>query len=252
VEVQKKISNAVDPKSVGFDILAESFQVDETTLRKWQSLVDIMAELTDVPTGLIMRVNWPEIEVLISSDSEGNPYNQGDSERLPDSGLYCETVIKSKEKLKIPDATVDPDWRDNPDIALNMISYLGYPIFLPYGQVFGTLCILDNKPNDHPEKTDKLMLQLKDLVESHLALIWRNRELEDRVKEIETLRGILPICSYCKNIRNDKGYWEAVDKYMVEHKGFEFTHSICPNCMKKHFGEVADGMDLETFPKTTK
>lgn len=233
-------SKSVTPKQAGFDVPAEPFDVDEPTLRKWQELANTLAEIAGVPAGLIMRVSWPEIEVFVSSHTEGISYNPGDSEHLPGSGLYCETVIKSKDKLIVPDATSDPEWDQNPDIKLNMISYLGFPILLPNGQVFGTICVLDDNPNSYSSAIEKLMRQLRELVESHLSLIWRNHELQEKVREIEELRGILPICSYCKNVRNDAGYWEAVDTYFRNRKGYGFTHSICPECMDKHFGEMED------------
>lgn len=231
---------SIAPKHAGFDVPNKPFEVDEPTLRKWQELANTLASIAGVPAGLIMRVSWPEIEVFVSSRTEGNPYNPGDSEHLPGSGLYCETVIRSQGKLKVPDATSDPDWDQNPDIKLNMISYLGLPIMLPDGQVFGTICILDESPNSYSSEIEKLMGQLRELVESHLSLIWRNRELQDKIREIEELRGILPICSYCKNVRNDSGFWEAVDTYFRNHKGYDFTHSICPECMDELYGEVEE------------
>lgn len=65
---------------------------------------------------------------------------------------------------------------------------------------------------------------------------WRlNRELADALKEIKTLRGILPLCSFCKKIRDDKGYWEQVDVYIHKHSEADISHSICPDCMKKNY-----------------
>ena len=62
-------------------------------------------------------------------------------------------------------------------------------------------------------------------------------------KRIETLRGIVPICSYCKQIRDDKGYWNQVDAYIAEHTEAEFSHGICPACMAKFHPEDADEND---------
>lgn len=56
-------------------------------------------------------------------------------------------------------------------------------------------------------------------------------------KRIETLRGIVPICSYCKQIRDDKGYWNRVEAYVAKHTEAKFSHSICPGCMEQHFPE---------------
>jgi len=58
-------------------------------------------------------------------------------------------------------------------------------------------------------------------------------------KEREILRKMLPICSFCKKIRNDRDYWESVDNYIAAHSSIRFTHSVCPNCVKKHYPELA-------------
>ena len=63
-------------------------------------------------------------------------------------------------------------------------------------------------------------------------------ELQAAMAEVKTLQAILPICSFCKNIRDDKGYWEAVDTYLTKHSSTHFTHSICPTSMKTHYPEI--------------
>jgi methyl-accepting chemotaxis protein len=60
-------------------------------------------------------------------------------------------------------------------------------------------------------------------------------ELQQALAEIKTLRGIVPICSFCKQIRDDKGYWNQVESYIREHTEAEFSHGICPKCMAKHY-----------------
>jgi len=64
------------------------------------------------------------------------------------------------------------------------------------------------------------------------------KELQEALKEIKTLRGILPICSFCKKIRDDKGYWEQVDVYIHKHSQADFSHSICPECAKEHYPDL--------------
>jgi hypothetical protein len=63
-------------------------------------------------------------------------------------------------------------------------------------------------------------------------------ELQEAAKEIKNLRGILPLCSYCKKIRNDKGYWEQVDVYIHKHSLADVSHSICPECAKEHYPDM--------------
>ena len=59
--------------------------------------------------------------------------------------------------------------------------------------------------------------------------------LQTALEEIKTLQGILPICMHCKDIRNDEGYWEQVEAYVNRHTGVDFSHSICPSCLKRHY-----------------
>jgi len=59
------------------------------------------------------------------------------------------------------------------------------------------------------------------------------RELKQTLSEVKTLRGYLPICSHCKKIRDDQGYWQQIETYMRDHTDAEFSHSICPDCAKK-------------------
>jgi PAS domain S-box-containing protein len=64
------------------------------------------------------------------------------------------------------------------------------------------------------------------------------KELTDALAEIKVLRGIVPLCSYCKKVRDDEGYWEQVDVYIKKHSTADVTHGICPECLKEHFPEV--------------
>ena len=63
-------------------------------------------------------------------------------------------------------------------------------------------------------------------------------ELQGALSEIQVLRGIIPICSYCKKIRNDDGLWNQLEAYMHEHSGAEFSHSVCPECLGKQLAEM--------------
>ncbi len=60
------------------------------------------------------------------------------------------------------------------------------------------------------------------------------------LNEIKTLRGLLPICATCKKIRNDDGAWEVIESYLREHSEAEFSHGICPDCVRKLYPEHAD------------
>jgi PAS domain S-box-containing protein len=58
-------------------------------------------------------------------------------------------------------------------------------------------------------------------------------KLENALKEIRSLKGIIPLCSCCKKIRDDKGYWTQLEEYLLEHSDAEVSHGLCPDCMKR-------------------
>lgn len=65
-----------------------------------------------------------------------------------------------------------------------------------------------------------------------------NKKLKQALNEIKTLRGIIPICSYCKNIRNDKGAWQRIESYISNHSEAQFSHGVCPECLKKEMEDL--------------
>lgn len=160
------------------------------TYQEWQSIVDLVARLADVRAGLIMQVSGDTIEVLVSSQNADNPYEVGHKEKLPDSGLYCERVIATQEKLLVPNALETDEWRNNPDIAKNMISYLGFPIRLSGGRPFGTLCVLDDREHVYSPDIIILLEKMRDLIESHLQLNERVL-LQENARLLEQLQAEL-------------------------------------------------------------
>ena len=62
--------------------------------------------------------------------------------------------------------------------------------------------------------------------------------LQRALAEVNTLNGLLPICSYCKKIRDDKGYWDQIESYIHKHSGTEFSHGICPECAQKYYPDM--------------
>ena len=87
-----------------------------------------------------------------------------------------------------------------------------------------------------------LSVQLKKYKRKQFELLELERAaregLERSQKEVKALRGILPICSFCKKIRNDEGYYELVEAYITKHSNVDFSHTICPDCMKEHYPEM--------------
>jgi hypothetical protein len=160
----------------------EIIQIPAPTIQKWQDIIDLLAEILHVPSALVMKVDPPTIKVFVSSESKGNPYERDELACL-NTGLYCETVMKTRALLLVPDALVDQEWNANPDIKLGMISYMGFPLAWPNGDIFGTICVLDSRRNEYGELYRKFLLQCRDVLQGDLKSLQARTDLELEVLE---------------------------------------------------------------------
>jgi DNA-binding response OmpR family regulator len=78
------------------------------------------------------------------------------------------------------------------------------------------------------------------MVKLQTSLSARIKQLEEALREVKRLQGLLPICSYCKKVRNEANYWEQVESYFSSHSDLDFTHSICPSCTDKMLKELEE------------
>lgn len=100
-------------------------------------------------------------------------------------------------------------------------SFLGLPVMLD-GVLLGVLALNSREPF-RPDAEDERLL---DAFVDQAA----RRAAEQALAEVKVLRGLLPICSYCKKVRGDENYWEQIESYVSEHSDAQFSHSICPEC----------------------
>ena len=215
-------------------------KLTEDVLKEWQNLLNETAEILGVPAGLITRVDGREIEILLSSETEGNPYPAAYTSQYPDSGWYCEYTLKSRGLNLIPNALKDSKWENNSAaVELHIISYVGMSIERPDGGQFGTVCFLDNKQNAHNEMHIRLVQQIKRMIELSLRIVLAKEEIESRDRLIDDLSKIYPICSYCKKVREETGEWVPVEKYVSDISGAKASHSICPQCYEREMKQLA-------------
>jgi len=209
----------------------------------WQSIVDSVSTLLSIPSAMINRLEPPELEVFRSNIGSNNPFPSGT--RMPMAGIYCEAAARTRKNLQVIDARKDPEWADSPTAKAGIFAYMGYPLFWPDGDVFGTFCVVDTKENQWGKQYENVMIAFKNAIEAHLTLVntlenleKKNQELNRALSEVKTLRGLLPICSSCKKIRDDKGYWNQIEGYIGEHSEVEFSHGLCPDCAKRLYPDI--------------
>ena len=92
------------------------------------------------------------------------------------------------------------------------------------------------KPFDNDELRARIQVGRR-VLELQTALANNVKELQQAFLDIKTLRGIVPICMHCHKIRTDDQAWERIEKYVTDHSEAEFSHGICPECMKKYYSK---------------
>lgn len=145
-------------------------EITPETLEKWQRVVDLIAELANVPATLIMNTVAEKHSVFVANTAENNPYVPGRSYALHEK-LYCFGVFQNDGELTVKDAACDPRWRDNEDLEYGMSFYIGYPVKWPDGDVFGTICVLDRRENKRALMFRKGLQEFCKVVEDDLAML---------------------------------------------------------------------------------
>jgi diguanylate cyclase (GGDEF)-like protein len=197
-------------------------EIPSEVLEEWQHIITLMARILNAPAGLIMRLEEDHLSVSIRSETENNPYNVGDSEAWLDSGLYCETVIRSRDRLFVANALESDAWKNNPDVKLNMINYLGFPIYWPGGDPFGTICVLDNRTHHYSIDEEELIVRFKKAVEKSLILTEKTIQLENLNRELEWLSSRDSLT----NIYNRRSFFELSEKALNQGRRRKRTTSL--------------------------
>jgi DNA-binding response OmpR family regulator len=90
----------------------------------------------------------------------------------------------------------------------------------------------------HPIELESRVRVGERMVKLQRSLAARVTELEEALAHVQQLQGLLPICSYCKKVRNESNYWEQVDSYLSSHSTLKLTHGICPQCLETMMKEL--------------
>lgn len=169
--------------------------IPSQSIEKWQRVVDLLANIMDVPSAVVCKLEPPDYSqyiILASSRSDKNPFPVDDTFSM-DIGTFCETVIKSREPLLVVNALEDDKWKRAPELQVGMISYLGLPVVWPDGRMFGTICVLDDKANPYSDHYKELLLHCRDVMQADLETLVRlSNELEDQKAQLGELFARVP------------------------------------------------------------
>ncbi len=154
---------------------------------------------------------------------------------------FCAHAILGSSTMIVKDALEDERFATNPYVTSdpNVRFYAGAPLIDREGFALGTLCVIDRKPRELNAGQQAALKALSRQVISLMEFRRVSADLARALQDLELLQGLLPICSYCKSIRDEgDGGWKSVEAYMSTHSDATFSHGICPTCLQRHFPEV--------------
>jgi sigma-B regulation protein RsbU (phosphoserine phosphatase) len=97
------------------------------------------------------------------------------------------------------------------------------------------------KPFDREELLARIRVGER-IIELQSSLARQVKELQEALSKIKTLQGLIPICSYCRRIRDDRNYWQQLESYLAEHSEATLTHGVCPDCQEKYIESQLKGL----------
>ncbi len=161
-------------------------EVPGKVLSRWQKIVDLIAKILNVPSAQITKFTEENLEIFIASKNTGNPFKKDD--KVPLSiGMFCETTVGKRTPVTVPDINASDYWKNNPLAHTGMVSYIGIPIEWEDGELFGTICCLDNKANGFSPYFREIVIQFKEIIESDLQFMLLQHELQNRLTSNEML-----------------------------------------------------------------
>ena len=149
---------------------------------------------------------------------------------------FCAYAILERKVFVVPNALRDPRFSSYPSVVSKprVRFYAGAPLVSDDNHAIGALCVIDYVPRRLNEKQLDALRALSRQVVAQMELRRNLEDLRGALADVRVLRGLLPICAWCKRVRDDDGYWTMVETYVADHSNANFTHGICPECTTKH------------------
>ena len=161
----------------------------------------------------------------------------------PRSEAFCAHTILSDAMTIVEDTHQDARFSAHPLVTggPHIRFYAGAPLVSEDFYNLGSLCVVDSVPRKLSGEQKEALATLSALVMTEFNLREAASDLADSLREVKALRDFLPTCSYCGEIRNDRGEWSSLQDYISTETTSRFSHGICPRCAKVHF----PGIDVQ-------
>ena len=164
--------------------------------------------------------------------------------QTPRDIAFCAHAILQTDTMVIPDALQDHRFSDNPLVVSDphIRFYAGTPLLARDGLPVGTLCAIDHTPRTLDEAQLEALRALGRQVEKLLEYRRSAMELSQTLAQMKVMTGLLPMCAWCKRIRDEQGKWNSLESYLSDHSEADVTHGICPDCIETHGRKPSKGL----------
>jgi len=199
-----------------------------------QDIAMVAAQVMGTPTALVSLI---EEHRQVYLGKVGTPLSE-----VPRDDSFCTHTILGTTVLTVVDATQDERFSSNPHVLKpdGVRFYAGTPVMSNDGEAIGTVCVVDSRPREINSDQKTLLMALARTAARLLEQARTAKELAESLAEVKAVQQLLPLCSSCKSVRSDKGYWSRLEDYLGSKSEFKVSTGMCPDCMKRLYPHFCD------------
>lgn len=172
-------------------IKTTEIEIPEKTKQQWEKLLNLLVEKAAAQDAVLTKYNKPFLKIVKVVDHGENNFREGD--KIKAVGHYCQAVLKNKSILEIENADKNKIWENTSEYQIGLKSYLGYPIFWPNQELYGTICIHDQQERKFGAEIKNQLQFSKDLIENSLEIFYQNKSKLKLSQYYSDLINILPV-----------------------------------------------------------
>lgn len=199
--------------------------LDTAPEQLYDDLVLLVSEICEVPIALVS---------LVDKDRQWFKARHGLTVPETERDIaFCHHTIKQNAVMIVNDTHTDARFKGNHLVTMdpNIRFYAGAPLISLEGQALGTVCAIDRIPREFTASQIDALSAISRQVMALMEYRKVSEKLAQALAHVKNIESLVPICGYCKSIRNDEGFWGGVEAYLLEHPNFTLTHGICDSCM---------------------
>ena len=205
--------------------------MDTEPERAYDDIVELAAYICGTPIALV---------TLLDAERQWFKARVGlDAEQTTRDEAFCSYTILGTDVMVVPDAAADPLFASHPLVTAGpkIRFYAGAPLETPSGHRLGSLCVVDLQARDLEPDQLAALQQLARMVVDQFELRRTTGQLADALQRVRTLGELIPVCAYCRRVRDDNEYWQVLEEYLKKQVGSDVSHGICPECYDEHFAD---------------